>query len=166
MATTTSATSGVGFGTLDTSSGTPRLTGTASNIDTQALINALVQAKQQPAVQLKAKITKNEAKVAAYGDLKDLLQKLQSAVAGLRNPPGLLGVQDNIFEKKDVFYSSSTTTSPASLLSVSADNKVAPGKFSMVVQQLAAARKLSGDSMTSNLATHQFSHAAHNGGGA
>src|SRR3954454_20283073 len=65
MATTTRATSGVGFGTLDTSSGTPRLTGTASNIDTQALINALVQAKQQPAVQLKAKITKNEAKVAA-----------------------------------------------------------------------------------------------------
>ena len=151
MATTTSATSGVGFGTLDTSSGTPRLTGTASNIDTQALIDALVQAKQQPAVQLKAKITKNEAKVAAYGDLKDLLQKLQSAVAGLRNPPGLLGVQDNVFEKKDVFYSSSTTTSPASLLSVSADNKVAPGKFSMVVQQLAAARKLSGDSMTSNV---------------
>ena len=39
MATTTSATSGVGFGTLDTSSGTPRLTGTASNIDTQALAN-------------------------------------------------------------------------------------------------------------------------------
>src|SRR3954449_7231017 len=132
MATTTSATSGVGFGTLDTSSGTPRLTGTASNIDTQGLVDALVQAKQQPAVQLKAKITKNEAKVAAYGDLKDLLQKLQSAVASLRNPPGLLGVQDNIFEKKDVFYSSSTTTSPASLLSVSADNKVAPGKFSTV----------------------------------
>jgi flagellar hook-associated protein 2 len=148
---TTGATSGVSFGTLNTSSGAPRLTGTASNLDTQALIDALVQAKQQPAVQLKAKITKNEAKVAAYNDLKGILQKLQAAVAGLRNPPGILGVQDNLFEKKDVFYSSDTTTSPASLLSVTAANKVSPGKFSMVVQQLATARKLSGDAMTSNL---------------
>ena len=51
-------------------------------------------------MRLEQRISRNEARVAALGELKTLLQRLKDAVAGLRNPPGLLGVNENVFERK------------------------------------------------------------------
>jgi flagellar hook-associated protein 2 len=136
---------GVSLGSLSGAGGSPRLSGTSSELDTEKLVEALVAAKRLPADRLEQRITRNEAKIAAYGELRGLLSDLKAAVAGLRSPPGVLGVQENLFEKKEVYYSADTTTSPASLLSVSAANKVPPGRFEVVVERLAAARKLAGD---------------------
>lgn len=141
------STSTVSTGTLSTSGGVTKLSGTASGIDTDKLIEALTAAKRVPADRLEAKIKANEAKVSAYGELKGLLGKLKDAVAGLRNPPGTLGVNSNVFENKAAYLSSNTTTAPTSLLAVSATNKVVPGKLSLVVEQLATARKLASDSV-------------------
>jgi flagellar hook-associated protein 2 len=123
-----------------------RFAGASSEIDTGKLVDSLIEARRLPAVRLEAKITSNEAKIAAYDELKDLLQNLKSSVASLRNPPGVLGVRENLFERKEVYYSADTATSPATLLSVSAANEVPPGRFELVVEQLAAARKLSSGS--------------------
>lgn len=157
------ATEGISFGSLSTSGGVTRFTGASSEIDTGALVDSLVEARRLPAVRLEAKITRNEAKVAAYDELKGLLQDLKSAVASLRNPPGLLGVRENLFERKEVFYSADTTTSPATLLNVSAANEVPAGKFEVVVEQLATARKFSSGSTT---AADQTFAQAFNGGAA
>ncbi len=138
--------SSIDFGTISVSGGTTRLSGTSSNLDTEALIDALTEAKRQPAVRLENRVTENEAKLAAYEELRGLLADFKDAVAGLRNPPGFLGVNDNLFEKKDVFFSSDTTTSPAELLAVSAANSAQPGSFTLTVDRLAAAHKLSSDS--------------------
>lgn len=139
---------GVSFGTLTTTNGVPRFSGGSSQIDTAGLVEALTQAKRIPAVRLESKISLNEAKQAAYGEFRTLLRGLQDAVAGLRNPPGVLGLQQNLFEAKEVFYSANTATSPATLLTVSAGNKVPPGKLEVIVEQIATAQKLSGEAFT------------------
>jgi len=138
--------SSIDFGTISISGGTTRLSGTSSNLDTEALIEALSEAKRLPAVRLENRVAENEAKLAAYEELRGLVGDFKDAVAGLRNPPGFLGVNDNLFEKKDVFFSSDTTTSPAELLAVSAANAAQPGSFTLTVDRLAAAHKLSSDS--------------------
>lgn len=157
------ATEGISFGSLSTSGGVTRFTGASSEIDTGALVDSLVEARRLPAVRLEAKITRNEAKIAAYDELRGLLQDLKSAVASLRNPPGLLGVRENLFERKEVYFSADTATSPATLLGVSAGNEVPPGKFEVVVERLAAARKFSSGGTA---AADQIFAQAFNGGAA
>jgi flagellar hook-associated protein 2 len=135
-------TGAVSLGTLTTSGQSGRLSGTASGIDTEALIGALGDAKRLPAVRLENRITVNEARASAYGELRGLLTTLRDSVAGLRNPPGFLGSRSNLFEAKETYYSSSTTTSPASLMAVAADSSAATGRYEIVVQRLATAQKL------------------------
>ncbi len=55
----------VSFGSLSTSGGVTRFSGASSEIDTGKLVDSLVEARRLPAVRLEAKITSNEAKIAA-----------------------------------------------------------------------------------------------------
>ncbi len=146
------ATSSIDFGSVSTTGTSSRLTGTSSGIDTEAMVGALVEAKKLPALRLENRITVNDAKVAAYGELRDLLGGLSTAVAGLRNPPGFLGQRDNLFEAKEAYFSSSTTTSPASLLAVTPDATADVGSYEIVVHQLATAGKLMADPAASRSA--------------
>ncbi|MCB2053999.1 MAG: flagellar filament capping protein FliD [Geminicoccaceae bacterium] len=129
------------FGTLDSSSGAPRLSGTASKLDTAAIVEATYEAKRIPAVRLETKITRNEARLAAYQEMRSLLSDVQSALAPLRNPPGFFGARDNIFENKQAFFASSTNTDPSSLLGVSVGNSAQKGSFEISVDALAVAEK-------------------------
>ncbi len=140
-------TSSLSLGSLGSASSVARLTGTSSNIDTDAIVQAAYDAATRPAVRLEQKITANQAKVAAYGDLQTLLSNLKSAVDGLRSPPGVLGVEDNVFENKEAYLSSSSSTSPGQLLGVAVDNKATTGSFAITVQQLATAAKLTATSV-------------------
>ncbi len=141
--------SSIDFGTISVTGSTTRLSGTSSNLDTEKLMDALAEAKRQPAVRLENRITENESRLAAYDELRGLLADLKEAIAGLRNPPGFFGVNDNLFEKKDVFYSSNTTTSPTDLLAVSAANTAQPGTFDVTIDRIATAHKISSDSTSS-----------------
>ena len=98
----------------------------------------VAEAKRLPAIRLESRITQNDAKIAAYAELRALLGDLSSAVAGLRNPPGFLGQRSNLFEAKEAYFSSSTTTSPATLLAVTPDATADTGSYEIVVHQLAA----------------------------
>lgn len=141
--------SSIEFGQLRTEGSTIRLFGTSSRIDTDKLVDALVEAKRLPAVRIETKIAKNEAKIAALNELRGLLGGIRNALAGLRNPPGILGIEDNIFERKDVFFSSNTTTLPNELVGVSAANRADPGTFQLVVERLATAHKIAADPVAS-----------------
>lgn len=155
--------SSLDFGTISVTGSTVRLSGTSSNLDTEALIDALVEAKRLPAVRYENRIDENEARIAALEELETLLGDLKDAVEGLRNPPGVLGIDDNVFETKDIFFSSDTTTSPAELVGVSAANRADPGSFDLVIERLATAHKISSDSVGS--ATETLAD-AFNGGSA
>ena len=142
----TSSTS-ISLGNISTTNGTTRLSGTNSNLDTDALVTSLVEAKKLPATRLETRITQNDAKVAALGELKTLLSDIRTAIAGLRNPTGSLGIEENLFEKKETYLTSSTTTAGTSILGVSASNRAETGSFQLSVQQLATANKISSDSL-------------------
>jgi flagellar hook-associated protein 2 len=133
---------GLSVGNVSTAGGQTRLTGTSSNLDTDAIVAAAYAAKRQPAVRFEQRISTNQARATALGELRSLLGTLKDSVAGLRNPPGLLGANDNAFESKQAFLSSSSATAPADLVGVTIANKAAAGSFGLEVQRLAAAHKV------------------------
>ncbi len=149
------------FGNFQLDGYTVRLFGTSSKLDTDQLIQGLVEAKRIPAVRFENRISRNEARIAALEEMRGLLQDLRAAVAGLRNPPGYFGVEDNLFENKDVFFSSNTTTAPTDLLAISAANRAQPQSFDLVVERVAKAHKLSSDGVQ---APDQLLRDAFNGG--
>jgi flagellar hook-associated protein 2 len=134
--------SSISFGTLSTTNGRPRLGGTASKLDTEAVLEATYTAKRLPAVRLENRTTRNEEKIAAFEDMRGLLDNLKQAADALRNPPGFLGAQSNAFETKQAFFSSSTAVPPGEILGVAVSNGAAAGDFDLKVHQLAIADKL------------------------
>lgn len=144
----------IGFGTLSLGSGAPRLSGTSSKLDTEALVAAVYEAKRLPAVRLETKIERNEAKLAAFTELAGLLETLRDASNGLRNPPGLLGRSENLFEVKSAFLAASGgTADPAAILGVNLETSATTGSFDVVVERLATAHKLEARSATSSSQT-------------
>lgn len=144
----------IGFGTLSLGSGAPRLSGTSSQLDTEALVSAVYEAKRLPAVRLETKIERNEAKLAAFAEFKGLLEALRSASNGLRNPPGLLGQSENLFEVKSAFLAASAgTTDPTAILGINLETSATIGSFDVVVERLATAHKLEARSATSSSQT-------------
>ena len=131
------------IGSLSTSGGLVRLTGTSSKLDTEAIVSAAYEAKRLPAVRLEQRISRNEARSAALGELRTLLQRLKDTLAGLRNPPGLLGSNDNVFETKQAFLSGGGSVPPAEIVGVSVENRAMAGGFTLEVERLATAHKLS-----------------------
>lgn len=129
-------------GSLSLSNGATRLTGTSSNLDTEALVAAAYQAKRQPAVRLEQRVARNEARAAAWTELRGLLEELKDSVAGLRNPPGLLGASENLFEAKQAFVTGSGTEAADGLVGVSVENSATVGVFTLEVERLATANKL------------------------
>src|SRR3546814_9057207 len=77
----------------------------------------------------------------------DLLSTLQSAVNGLRSPPGLTGVLSNVFEQKSAFVSSNSSTAATEILGATATNNAQAGKYEIIVEQLAQAHKVSGTAL-------------------
>jgi len=142
-------TDAISLGNIARADGAFRLTGTASRLDTSAIVEAAYEAKRVSAVRLERKIEINDARSAAYADLRTILGDLQGAVDGLRNPPGFLGAEDNVFEQKQVFLSGNTTAPPDSVAGVIAGNTADAGSFRLEVQQLAAAHKLAAGTASS-----------------
>jgi flagellar hook-associated protein 2 len=72
--------------------------GGQSGLDTESIINSLVEAKRLPAANLETKNKAIDTKVTAYASLKSLITRFQSAADVLRNPPGVNNASKNIFE--------------------------------------------------------------------
>ncbi len=136
-----------GVGNLSLANGSPTFFGGQSGIDTEALINALVQVRELPAVSVESRITQNQAKIAAFNDLKANLSAMSTALNGLRNPPGFFGSQDNVFEAKSVFLSGGAAD-PTSVVAVTVDGTAAVGTFDLTVNRLAKAEKFTATTAT------------------
>src|SRR5690606_16852148 len=93
-------------GTVSFVGNSPLLTGSFSGLDTAAIIEASIAVKRIPIDRLENKISVTDTRIAAFNEFKALLNTLQSAVNGLRNPPGSAGILANVFEQKSTFISS------------------------------------------------------------
>ncbi len=102
--------------------------GLMSGLDTNSMIEQLLEIQQRPIVNLQQKEAAYQVELTTYGSLQEVLGTLQSAMEKLDDPSDLTR-----------FSASSGDTD---LFTVSADENAAPGAYDVTVQQLAEAHKL------------------------
>lgn len=110
------------LGNFSSVNGRNVLTGlSGSGLDTEGLINGLVQAKSLPKVALEDSIELNNSKVGAYTQLRSILSNLKDAANFLRNPAGVQNEADNVFKYRNATLTSNTAISASTYLSVAAE---------------------------------------------
>ena len=140
-------------------SGSIRFSGISSGIDFQSSINAIIEAKRQPAVQIETKISLNDSKAAALNDLKELSASFASTLETLRGSSSFFST--DVFDSKVSFLDSQATagapaghtpSAAAALLGVTVDDKAVPGSYAVEVVQTARAQQLRTDAFSSKTA--------------
>lgn len=146
-------TSNLSIGSLGIQGNAVRLLGGASSLDTERLVEALATAKRAPALRIEQRIERNEARAAALEELRGLLERLRQAADGLRNPPGVLGVERNLFERKEAFLSTTGSVAASDIVGVQATARAQTQRFTLEVERIATAHKIRGDVAASDSQT-------------
>lgn len=102
-------------------------TGLFSGIDTQSLINQLIQIEARPRVLAQNRIAQ--------------LQRQQSAFLGLNSSLNSLRTQSRAFDVDDVFNANSTTSSNSDVLTATAGTNAPEGSFQFVVNRLVSTQQ-------------------------
>jgi len=89
-----------------------------SGLDTEALINSLVEAKSFPATQAQDKIDLNDKRSTALTELKTLVGNFQTAADALRNPPGVGNAASNAFKYTTTSVTSNTANAGSNFVTV------------------------------------------------
>lgn len=140
--------------------GSSQILGLSSGLNTQEIVQALVAARRQPAVQLESKVTANEARLEAYSELTGLITDFKASLDGLRGEVGFFA--DSIFDNKVAFTQSRpTTTAPGghvasqadSILGVSVTDKAEPGVHTVEVVSLARSHQIRTDAVADRSAS-------------
>ena len=113
-----------------------QLSGLASGLDWQSLIDQLAQAERAPQTKLRDNQTTLQNQKNAYAAIQTQLGILQNAVNTLKEPT--------------LFDSRSTTSSNTSIATASADSTAAQGSYTFNITQLATASKRSGTANVGN----------------
>ncbi len=129
------------------------VSGLGSGIDFKAAVDSIIKARQIPVDRLQSRVTGNETKIAAYQDVRNLLNGLQESLKNLR---GAVSIDNstNAFAAKQAFASVSRTdgatpSAAANILGVSLTSAAAAGSHSVEILQTAAAHKISSDAYAS-----------------
>lgn len=131
-------------GTVSFVNGSPILTGSFSGLDTRSIIEASLQLKRIPADRLESRIEQNDLKIEAFKEFNGLMEALRLATDGLRNPPGISGSLNNTFEQKAAFLTSDSATPGTDIMGITASTSAQTGTYTVEVDQLAKAHKVSG----------------------
>lgn len=137
------------------SSGRASFSGLASGIDLQGTVDALIAAKRIPVDRIEQRISDNQAKIAAFEDMRALTLNLRSAVETLRGAVSFDNSGD-IFAAKQGFATTSradatTPSEAASLLGVTFTNQAQATNHTIEILQTATAHKVASDTVTGAL---------------
>ena len=147
MATTSSL--NTSMFTVD-SSGKLNVGGIASGINSKAIIDAQMQAKRMPVVQIEAKITSNTTKISALTDFKGKVSAVTTALNALRGNPGN---SSNVFDSKTISGTTSAATGTASnidsLIMATVSSSAQNMSHTIKVNSLAAANQIRTDAFSS-----------------
>lgn len=102
--------------------------GLVSGLDTNSMIEQLLELERQPIVTLQQKEADYQVELTAYGSLKGVLGSLRSSVEALDSASSFTGF--------------SAVSGNADLFGVSADENATSGSYDITVQQLAEVHKL------------------------
>lgn len=136
-------------GTVAQSGSSLYIVGTASGMDTTALVDAAYQQKVAKADTIDLRIEDNLAEIAAYKTLQELGADITSALEKLKASYGYSSTDTSIYEDMTAYLSSNDGTSADSILGVSVDSTAEQASYSIEVIQLAKAEKISSTSQTS-----------------
>ncbi len=114
--------------------------GISSGLDTEAIINALTEARRAPAARLEDTIELNQSRITAFSSLKTIVEGLRSAADFLRAPPGFNNASDNIFMYRTSSLSSSLS-SISNYLGVTASAGAGIGDYDIEIGQVALNRQ-------------------------
>ena len=108
--------------------------GLVSGLDTNSMIEQLLEVERQPIVKLQQKEAGYQVELSAYGSLKSVLSSFRSTVEDLNSVSNLTR-----------FSAISRNTD---LLNVSADENAVSGSYDITIQQLAKVHKLTSEAFS------------------
>jgi flagellar hook-associated protein 2 len=134
--------SSVNFGQFVTVNGKTVSTGSQSGIDTNTLIEDLVNARS---ITVNGVIERQDlvnSQITSFGSFNTLFSNFQSSLGFLRNPPGFDQDSANVFQFRQAFLTSSDGSSPANFLSVTAQAGASIGAREIEILNLAESKQL------------------------
>lgn len=137
------------------SSGRASFSGLSSGIDLQGTVDALISVKRIPVDRIEQRISDNQAKIAAFEDMRALTLNLRSAVETLRGAVSFDNSGD-IFAAKQGFATTSradatTPSEAANLIGVTFTNQAQATNHTIEILQTATAHKVASDTVTGAL---------------
>jgi flagellar hook-associated protein 2 len=111
--------------------------GGSSGLDTETLVNGLVEARSVGKVKIEDKITLNTEINTAFSELDTLLASFQLNLNTLRNPPGFSNSSSDIFEYRTATTSINNGGTASSYATVTAGVGAPVGNFKLKINQLA-----------------------------
>ena len=130
-------TSDISVGTVSTTGTTNRITGTISNLDTDALVQNAVDANNADAVTIDNRIAENQAEIDAYQEFFGLANALQTSLNALKSDTSTTE-STNAFDQRTANINS-TNGDAAGLLDISINEGAPEGTYQIVVEQKAEA---------------------------
>lgn len=123
-----------------------QLSGGSSNIDFVDVVDKMIAARRIPADSLEKRIESNDDKLTALKDLQNLMGTLKDSMANLYGATSF-DKSKNIFESKQIYASTDSSTTAGELIGITASNAAATGSYSFEVDQIATKHKLSSDTI-------------------
>lgn len=120
------------------------VSGTASGIDTAALIDAAVRQKTFRADSLQVQIDENTAQIGAYQQLDDLIGAVNASLSSLRGNPGLFDENETVFDLKAGAITTSSGVDYTSIADIAIDSSAENGLYQIEVTQAAQAMQALG----------------------
>lgn len=145
--------SSINLGGFNTSTGSTTGLGFLSNLDGDALVKSALSAKQKVIDDSQANIDLNKEKITAVGELQTLLDRLKATSNFLRSPPGSLNTGNDFFKHTIANFTSSTSVSASTYLSVTSEPGATINNYSIENISLAAAHQIRKDGFTSKTAS-------------
>lgn len=124
----------------------------SADIDWDGLVEAAVTAKLAKGDTVELKISDNEARIAAYGELQSLLTTMQEAANLLRAPSGTLDSADDVFLGRTAYVTSSGDTDASDSLGATVAAGATTGSYTLTIEQLATSHKVIGTAQSSQSA--------------
>ncbi len=135
---------------VSTSGSSTYVTGTASGLDTDAIIDAAVAQKTARADTIDAKVTANKTKISSYQTLQTLLQAVSDSMSNLASSTySSVSTTTNAFDEKQAYLTASDGTDATGVLAVAADADATAASYEVTVTQLARAQKVASATQTS-----------------
>ncbi|MAZ35783.1 MAG: flagellar hook protein FliD [Thalassospira sp.] len=123
-----------------------QLSGGSSNIDFVDVVDKMIAARRIPADSLEKRIESNDDKLTALKDLQNLMGTLKDSMANLYGATSF-DKSKNIFESKQIYASTDSSTTAGELIGITASNAAATGSYSFEVDQIATKHKLSSNTI-------------------